>query len=423
MKVLFVNTSDTVGGAARAANRIRNGVESLGVLTQMFVKDKNSEDSSVVELYDFIPKNFCFMVFDWCAKKAKNKWQHYKWRAYKDRDKCYMSDLRSTAIHGALQELDYDILHLHWINLRFLDINELKKVKKPIVWTLHDAWPFCGVCHYFLDCDKYQTHCGRCYLLNSSHKKDLSYEVFEKKKRAYKGLNLHIVAPSQWLADSAKKSALFCKFPVSVIPNCIDTDVFAPKPERDANSRWLTYPDIELDKFYLLFGAMNAVTDKIKGFSELLRALRLFEREFDCSNLELLVFGADKPIEEYDINIPVRYLGYIVDNADMSLLYSLADVTVVPSLTENLSCTIMESLACGTPVCCFDIGGNGDMVEHRSNGYLAKEKDCDDLAKGIQECICHSREWGLAARESVLKKYSVGVVAEQYAKLYEELAK
>ena len=100
----------------------------------------------------------------------------------------------------------------------------------------------------------------------------------------------------------------------------------------------------------------------------------------------------------------------------------MADVMVVPSLTENLSCAIMEALSCGTPVCCFNIGGNGDMVEHQVNGYLAKEKDCSDLAHGIQECIAHSAEWGAAARESVVKKYAVEVVAKQYVELYKELA-
>ena len=103
-------------------------------------------------------------------------------------------------------------------------------------------------------------------------------------------------------------------------------------------------------------------------------------------------------------------------------LYNAADVMVVPSLTENLSCAIMEALSCGTPVCCFNIGGNGDMVEHLVNGYLAKEKDWSDLALGIRDCITHSAEWGTAARESVVKKYAVDVVAKQYVELYKDVA-
>lgn len=142
------------------------------------------------------------------------------------------------------------------------------------------------------------------------------------------------------------------------------------------------------------------------------------------SEANLVVFGAnatDLPLNFEHIS--VTFVGYIGNTAVLTALYSIADVMVVPSLTENLSCAIMESLSCGTPVCCFNIGGNGDMVEHQQNGYLANESDCIDLARGIQECITHSTEWGAAARESVVTKYAVDVVAKQYVELYKEVVK
>jgi len=423
MKILYVNSSDTSGGAARAATRIRKGLESLGVSSQMFVKIKNSDDNNVVKLDDFIPKSCIFKVIDWCVNKVKNKWQHQKWRSYKERDTCYMSDLRSVSFHGALQKLNYDILHLHWINLRFLDINQLKKINKPIVWTLHDSWPFCGVCHYFIDCEKYKIHCGSCQLLMSHKEKDLSYEVFEKKAKAYKGLNLNIVSPSRWLADCAKKSALFSQFPVTVIPNCIDTDVFSPRAKVKAIERWFPTQTGIIEKTFVLFGAVNAVTDKIKGFTHLLSALQILENHYDCRNLELLVFGAQQLKDEVCVKLPIHCLGYVNNDIDMSLLYSLADVTVVPSLTENLSCTIMESLSCGTPVCCFDIGGNGEMVEHMTNGYLAKKNNDEDLANGIEWCIRNNRDGNLSrsGRQKVLENYSEDVVGNKYYMLYSSL--
>ncbi|MBQ4394848.1 MAG: glycosyltransferase, partial [Paludibacteraceae bacterium] len=205
------------------------GVQQSGVETQMFVKFKNSQASDIVPLSRFVPTNLLYKVCNWITTKIKNKWQHHKWRPYKKtKQNVYMSDLRGSRIHGALQKLDYDIVHLHWINERFLYIGELAKIRKPIVWTLHDSWPFCGICHYFVDCNKYQSHCSACPMLGSKKEKDLAYEVFEKKLAAYKDLNLHIVTPSRWLGDCAKKSALLGNFPVHVIPNCIDTDLFRP---------------------------------------------------------------------------------------------------------------------------------------------------------------------------------------------------
>ena len=176
-KVLYINTSDSHGGAARAAMRIMHGVKQYGVETQMLVLDKHSTSLDVVALQEFVPKSKLFSILDWVAKKVKNKWQHLQWRPYrKTKENIFMSDMRSTRLHGALQKLNYDILHLHWVNQRFLDLSELKRLNKPIVWTLHDSWPFCGVCHYFLDCQRYQTHCGDCpkwlYISNPAQARD-----------------------------------------------------------------------------------------------------------------------------------------------------------------------------------------------------------------------------------------------------------
>lgn len=436
MRVLFINTNDTSGGAARAAMRIMRGVQQSGVEAQMFVKDKSSKSSDVIPVSHYAPpSNFLLDIFKWIIQKFKNRYHMFKWHPYKHtKQNVFMSDLRHTDIHGALQQLDYDIVHLHWINNRFLDIREMAKIHKPIVWTLHDSWPFCGVCHYFLDCKRYQNHCGTCPILGSKKEQDLAYEIFEKKLAAYRDLDLHIVTPSQWLGDCAKKSALLGRFPVHVIPNCLDTELFCPLSkteiqtiaERQQNavvSRVLREAmEKRLEKPLILFGAMNAANDRIKGFSSLLSALQILDKQGFEANL--VVFGAsetDLPLNFEHIS--VTFVGFVSDVNLLVWLYNAADVMVVPSLTENLSCAIMEALSCGTPVCCFNIGGNGDMVEHQVNGYLAREKDCTDLAHGIQECITHSAEWGTAARESVVKKYAVEVVAKQYVELYKELVK
>lgn len=423
LKILSVNTSDTAGGAARAAYRIHQGVQTLGVDSKMFVKDKCQDDDTVISLKKFVPSNIVYKVFDWVALKMKNKIQHCKWGKYPNRSKLYMSDSRGTNIHNALQKIDYDVLHLHWINQRFIKLSDLAKVEKPIVWTLHDSWPFCGVCHYFFDCDKYQTKCTSCpYLSNQEIIDDLSTEVWEEKNNKYKNLNLHIVTPSKWLGDCAKKSALFSQFSVSIIPNCLDTDIFRPLKENEFSPRWAKILEKRLDKTFVLYGAVNAATDKIKGFANLLSALQILERQ-GRANFELIVFGADKSDLNIDVNIPIHYVGYVSDTNELVTLYNLASLMVVPSLTENLSCAIMESLSCETPVCAFNIGGNGDMINHKQNGYLAKEQDNEDLANGIVWCLENNenRTLSIHARNKVLNNYMIDIVAKQYKDLYESL--
>ncbi len=423
LKILSVCTSDTAGGAARAAVRIQEAVQAQGVNIRMFVKEKKSNRTDVIALSEFVPQGRVFRLLDWVATKVKNKIQHARWRKYPHQDKNYKSDLRSTRIYGALQKLDYDVLHLHWVNQRFLDLRELRKVNKPIVWTLHDSWPFCGVCHYFLDCDGYQKECEGCRQLSpcgGSRRMLLSHTVWTKKKQYYAGLDLHIVAPSHWLADCARKSSLFQGLDIRVIPNCIDTDVFSPAGQIVANSRDLQK---RVAKPFVLYGAVNAATDRIKGFANLLCALKLLEEQ-GYTDFELVVFGAedkDLPASIHELSIPIRNIGYVHDTDTLVSLYREAAVMVVPSLTENLSCAIMESLSCATPVVAFAIGGNGDMIEHKVNGYLAREKDDADLATGICWTLenNHDNILGKNGREKVLRCFTPVVVGNLYKELYE----
>lgn len=422
IKVLSVCSSDAKGGAARAAYRIHQGVKNLGVESRMFVKEKKSEDADVILLDEYVPKNPLYKVFDWARNKCMNMMQRARWNRYSKRDDSYMSDLRGSDLHGALQKLDYDVLHLHWINLRFIPLKVLPH-NKPIVWTLHDSWPFCGVCHYFFECEKYQSQCGRCPSLRSDDVKDLSYRIWRKKAEIYKDLDLHVVSPSQWLADCAKQSSLLGKFPVEVIPNCLDVDSFRLLDEEEISQKWQNFQDETFVKPIVLYGAMDAATDYRKGFVDLVAALRLLEKNGHSDDFELIVFGAKESELSFDVNIPIHYVGYVYDTKELASLYNLANVMVVPSLSENLSCIIMESMSCATPVVAFNIGGNGDMIEHQVNGYLAKEKDDADLAEGILWCLENNADncLGKAGREKVLREYTYEAVCVKYKDLYERV--
>ena len=416
IEILTVSTSDGIGGAARAAYRIFKAIQALGIKDRMLVKNRCTTDETVVELSTFNPRLPFYSLYDWIRTKVKNQLQHRSWNRYPHRKAIFLSDLRSEPLHGALHKLDYDILHLHWCNLRFFPFSELKKVGKPIVWTLHDTWAFTGICHYFDDCPKYQTECGACPLLASNDANDLSRAVFRKKREYYEGLDLHIVTPSRWLADCVKKSALMTQFPVSVIPNCIDVDTFSPR-DRDEACRHF---DLPTDRRYILYGAMGATSDPRKGFAELITAMGMMEEDASLSDVELVVFGSDRPLQALTLRRKIHYLGELKREEDIVAAYCLSSVMVVPSLSENLSNSIMEALSCGVPVAAFNIGGNSDMIQHRKNGYLAKEKDCRDLADGIRYLLHNPNRGTFAAnaRRWVLEHYTVSSVAKQYVELY-----
>lgn len=420
IKILTVNVSDSSGGAARAAYRIHKAVMNAGVEGQFLVKNKYLADASVIAVDSFDKKYPFSNIIRYVQHKIKNKIQQARWRPYANREDVFMSDLRSSAIHGALQKIDFDILHLHWVNLRFLDLNELVRVRKPIVWTLHDSWPFTGVCHYFYDCKHYHETCGTCPHLHSGRENDLSHAIWLSKQKIYEKLDLHIVSPSNWLADAARHSGLFKTFPVSVIPNPIDTAFFSPGNREEACAAL----GLDPTKKYLLFSAMNALKDKNKGFSQLVVALGLLEKRYDISGLCLLIVGSSEMKTISDIKIHIQNLGIIKDDKAMIQVLRAATITITPSLSENLSNGIMESMACGTPVVAFNIGGNADMIDHLQNGYLADELNTDDLARGIEWCLEPERNemYSQNARNKVLQNFNSEKIAGMYMDLFDRIS-
>ena len=419
LKILSVNTYDFSGGAARAAYRIHCGIRQLGANSRMFVKDKQLNDETVLSLTPFVPVNVFFKLYHYVQHKIKNKIQHFRWNRYPDREDVFLSDLRSVSLHGALHKLDFDLLHLHWINLRFLNLQELVKVKKPIVWTLHDSWAFTGICHYAYVCDKYTKQCGACPFLRSTHDNDLSRKVWNVKNKLYPKLNLHIVTPSAWLASLVKKSSLLKHFPVTVIPNCLDTTIFKPIDKAEA----LAILQLKADKKKILFGAINPLGDVNKGFKLLIEAIHYLEQSVDCNQIELLVFGADKPFTEIETKMDVHYLGYVNDEAELVRIYNVADVMVVPSLSEVFGQTASEAMACGMPVVAFNCTGIKEVVDHKLTGYLAEPYNPEDLAAGIAWCLDNNtnRELSRNARKKVEENYTIEIVSGMYKNLYERL--
>lgn len=419
LKVLSVSTSDSDGGAAKAAHRIHEGVGAFGVQSKMFVKEKHLEDCSVFSLSDFKPHSTVIRLSEWISNKIKNKFQHIRWGHYPNRDSGFMSDLRATHLYGALRKMEYDVLHLHWFNLRFLPLASLKKVHKPIIWTLHDSWAFCGICHVPGACHRYEIGCGQCPMLHSKGNRDLSYRVNHIKLRIYKHLDLHVICPSRWLADCARKSLVFQNADIRVIPNCLDTDFFSPATDDK------DYEAFGLDRNtrYIVYGAMGAFTDKNKGFEKLNAALTLIPVISNCQNLELVIFG-EEMAKDVECPFPVHCLGKISDQSRLVALYRLAAVVVVPSLSEVFCQVAAEAMSCGTPVAAFGCTGLVDVIDHKLTGYLARPYDVEDLAYGILWCLENNDSMHLSAnaRKKVLEHFSQGVVCAQYSSLYKEVA-
>ena len=408
MKILIVNFSDIQGGAARAANRLHKSLLDAGIDSSMLVQNKSSDDFRVIAPSSGIKK---------LLAKIQSLVNPLPLKFYKPDSPFSPSFAPSFGIVEMINNLNPDIVHLHWINAGMLNIEDLEKIKAPIVWSLHDNWGFTGGCHIMWDCEKYKQECGSCPRLNSTNKFDLSYRILSRKKRSYSKIkNLTIVGLSKWLTQCAKESSLFKDRQVVNLPNPINTNIFKAIDKNSARGLY----NLPENKKLILFGAvLNATSDTNKGFQYLKEALK----QLKDRDVELVIVGASEPKEAQDFGYKTHYVGKLNDDISIVALYSAVDLLIVPSKQENLSNMIMESMSCSTPVVAFDIGGNSDMIEHKSNGFLVKPYDSLEMADGISWLLNHNEYDSICnnARKKVLESFSNEVVSGKYINLYNKI--
>ena len=399
MKVYHLSTSDTLGGAARAAFRIHLACLRNQIDSRMMVGQKNSD------LHSINANTSRFSRLKRLAKQAISR----KIISWQRTNGTHSLGLFPSGLVKKLNSDNVDVLNLHWVGGEFLSVKDIGKFHKPVVWTLHDMWAFCGAEHYAENEEWQNGYSSRSFW-------DLDRWVWTRKKKAWTR-PMYIVTPSAWLADCVKKSALMGSWQVRNIPNPLDTQVFQPRGK--LLSREIL--GLPLDKKLVLFGAISPTADRRKGWDLLQLALQKLSQTAD--GVVGVVFGQSEPLNPPKLGLPLHWMGYLHDDITLSLLYSAVDVMVVPSRQDNLPQTSTEPQACGTPVVAFDVCGLPSAVEHKQTGYLAKPFDIDDLAHGISWVLSdqeRSQKLSSQARERAVRLWSPEVVAKQYLEVYEE---
>ncbi len=408
MKVIQLNHSDIHGGAARAAYRIHHCLRSAEIDSLMWVNEASAGDWTVVGPINKFEKvrvglNTYLVKPLRRALRTENSVLHSP------------SILPSTLVKR-INHSSADIVHLHWVQGEMLSIADIGRIAKPIVWTLHDMWPFCGAEHYTMDYrwrDGYQRGNRPSYEAGF----DLNLWTWQRKIKHWRN-PMHIVGNSRWMSQCASQSVLMRGWPIEFIYYPIDLTVWAPVEKKIARSLLGLPTDVPL----VAFGAMGGATDSRKGFDLLVGALQHMRNESSSKGLELVVFGQSAPKFLPDLGFPVHYVGHLHDNVSLRILYSAVDALVVPSRMEAFGQTASEAHACGTPVVAFDIGGLPDIIKHKQTGYLAEALDTQALADGILWTISDAQRnalLGLNARASAIERFSPEIVAAQYLRVYQ----
>ncbi|WP_197089334.1 glycosyltransferase [Puniceibacterium sp. IMCC21224] len=374
LRIEILSTSDS-GGAGSASQRSMESLRNLGHDARslcVFSKSNDPHSRRVPLLPEVTEGGLAEVVLrpKWRAKAVVTEADEPGLTARE-----LFSDVGSIVDFDAIQApLDKaDIVHLHWIS-GMIDYDRMADVMgdKPVAWTLHDMNPFTGGCHYSQGCTGYRDECRACPLLSGSNR---AHEAWKRKRDAYAGIkNLHVVCPSQWLADCARESSLFGDRPIHVIPNAIPVNDFKLVNKMVAR-RQLGLP---LDKKLIVFGADN-LENLRKGGDILQKSLAILTGRSDGQDIEGIFFGASN----LDVPIKTHNMGYISDPTRLSLVYAAADVFAFPSREDNAPQTVPEALLSGTPVVSFPVGNVTELVEHLETGYIAHYEDAHSFADGL----------------------------------------
>ncbi|MFC4455907.1 glycosyltransferase [Deinococcus sonorensis] len=406
MNVLHLSTDDLGGGAARGAYWLHQALRSEGVASRMLVQRKSTQDPDVLLAAGHL-------------HKLASRTDQLALRLYpKRRRAIFTPSLMGWGVQHTVNRLRPDVVNLHWVQGGFTTPETIGAIQAPLVWTLRDLWPLTGGCHYSGDCERFTSGCGHCPALGSERGLDLSSLLYARKQRAWRGRRITLVALSEWMADQARLSPLFAGSDISVIPNALDTDIYKQMPRAFAREAL----NLPARGRIVLFSALNPLGERRKGFAEFMAALELLRQQGE-EDLTAVVVGAVTRTPPERPPVPTIYTGPLRDDASLALAYAAADLTVMPSHEEAFGKVAMESLACGTPVVGFNVGGLKDVVDHLQNGYLARLGDIPDLAEGIRQLLHHPDPGQLAqhGRDKTERLYTFSRQARLYSSLYTRL--
>ncbi len=395
MRVIHLSTYDIHGGAAIAANTLHNAIS----------RQKDVESIMLVANKQSIDKNIHLAFSNKLAKKRyalsrKIEKLISSRRINKYGETFSFGDIPFFSLVSKINSFKPDVVHIHWVQSGFFNFKDLKKINAPIIWTLHDLWPISDGRHYFE--------------INELNK-PIYNRLYKAKQQIYKKKNISFVGVSLWEYSMIKESNICKNNNCVFIPNAINCKTFNPLGKNEAKKAL----QLNVNQKVVLFGAVSPLSNKRKGFDLLSKAINKVE---NIDEIQLVVFGVNSSKLIISGKDAISY-GVITNPYLLSLIYSAADVMIVPSIVETFGLTAAEALACNTPVVGFNHSGLKDIVAHKKNGYLADPYDVNDLANGINWVLSsrNTIEEINFMRNKILDEFSDDLIAEKHIELYQNV--
>ena len=410
MKVLHLWQGDSGhcgGGGSVSMYRLHSSLIEAGIDSKILCQRKTT-DSSQVQVFQ---RSFYLKILEKLLQQITSR--------------LGLNDIHRLSSFQLKQHeayLDANILHFHGFHgfINYLALPPLTR-NKPAVFTLKDMWALTGHCSYSYDCDRWKIGCGQCPYPDShpAIKRDNTSLEWRLKDRTYSQLHLTIICPSKWIAEKAKQSPLINRFPIHHIPHGIKTEIFQPLDPQQCRSQL----GIPLNKKVLLFSAIN-LSDHRKGGDLLIKALQSLPESLKTETV-LLVFGKEANTIETTVDIPVYDLGYLDDARFKAVAYSAADLFIFPTRADNFPLVLKESIACGTPMVSFNVGGVSDLVRHGITGYLAQPENVKDFGDGIVQLLEDEdlrHQMSQQCRGITVQEYDSELWAQRHIEIYRKIA-
>lgn len=406
-KILHISYSDISGGAAINCYRIHKALKKSDKFqSKMLVINKISKNKDI-----YILENFLFDIIHFI--KVKFSFNLLKIISLLFKESFNISRslniFSSPSILKKINEIDPDLVHLHWVNNEMISLKNIASIKKPLVWTLSDLWAFSGIDHYHYD-----------YLKKNTFLLLINKFFFNKKKIYFKNIN-KIICISSWQKKKCIVSKMFHKPKIDKIPCLIDMEEWSKKKIKKKNDH-----NKNKTKYSLLFINSMSSKDPRKGFHFLLQSLSKIK---DKSNLKLIIIGEadEENLKKNKIRYKIINKNFFGDVKKISKYYLQADVLLMPSLEEAFGQTALEASCIGLPVVGFKNTGLSDIIIHKKTGYLAKYLNTKDFIDGIDWALSTSFTKNKSTKDFYLNrfytKFSSNAVIKKYESLYERVLK
>jgi len=412
INILHVGYSDDYGGASIAMTRLNEALSSIEGIDSKIAVVTTPADS----------KNICLSstMWDkiWLYIRVRLAYKSVRFLQRTSNHSGRSINFFPSTVSSRIANIDFDVLHLHWIGNETIRLEDLVKIKKPIVWTFHDTWPMLGAEHTDINNSiRFVEGYSKINRPEKARGLDIDRWTWKRKKNVFNKVNIHPVVVSSWLAEETKKSFLWKNSNPEVIHNPIEVDSWELK---DKNECKVIY-DIPKKNKVVVFGAINAFTDELKGYLNLEKAILHVGRLLNNEQFTLLVFG-DPTIKKIKLsdNIELVSVGKVIDIQLINTIYCAADLVVVPSYLETFGQVAIESISCGIPVVAFSTSGLVDIIIDNFNGFLCTAFSTDDMAEKIISAL--SFKWdSIGMRNDVERRFGYIRVAKEHHSFYKKI--